>query len=276
MLAAIGAPDDDRLRLALAQAYEDAGQPALVRPTLESISTATNWVLRLHSLGLLARHAWFTGDLTAAVEHLEVAARIIPADRVPVATLGASCADVPLDAKSVDSDEGTAISEIVAVTQAFAADGFRVFRKLYDHRYALASRRLYALLADRYGVPRDRVTTCNAQLDDIAQSAYGKLGDFDKALLRSEVKRNISGLWTCYQREIDEDASVAGVVQTRMVVSTSGQLTSVEAFANPATPAMERVASCTKDVLKRLNLARPMLGSRVAISYPFTFRPAKR
>ena len=83
VVAAIGDAADNKARLALAETYDALGHVALVTPTVESMKITDDWQTRLRGLYLLASRSYLRGDLMTAAEHLDVAARAIPADKLP-------------------------------------------------------------------------------------------------------------------------------------------------------------------------------------------------
>jgi len=272
VLEDLGTKVDDRVRLALAQAYQAVGKSDLAFQTLSKIKTTADWVIRIQSLQMLAYRAYFDGDLTSAVEHIEVAVRAIPAGKMPPVSMGKTCGDAPpLTSTAVATDEASALAALGVLTHALAAESYRTYGKVYDNRYALTSRRLYALLGERFEMPRDQIDECSRQLDAMAAASHGQVGRVDKRGFRGPVQRQVPALEVCYQRELDTDPTFTGSVDIRFELSTSGQVSSIETFPSPVTAATQRLADCTKSAMNHLGLPRQMSTSPSIISYPLRF-----
>jgi hypothetical protein len=240
VVSALGDAADNKTRLTLAETYDDLGRFALVTPTVESMKITDDWQTRLRGLYLMASRAYMRGDLITAAEHLDVAA--------------------------------VAIAEL---THSLATDSFRMFSRVYDHRYALAARRLFGLLADRFGVPKDQVDECSHQLDSLVDDAYGRVGRFDKSLIHDAFEDQHSALVTCYQREIDTDPSVEGRVNVRVDISTTGKIVTVDTTVDPDTQAMQSLGTCIRKSIEQIELPRQVYESEVIVTYPLTFARPK-
>jgi WD40 repeat protein len=266
---------DNKTLLALAQTYDDLGRFSLVTPTIDAITKTDDWILRVRGQHLAARRAYMRGDLTIAVQDLEIAARAIPATKLPAITLGEKCGDAPVPTELPADPEIAAATSIGNLAHALAAESLRTFRTVYDYRYALAARRLYSLLGNKFGVPVDRVSACDVEIDAIAVSSAGKTGQLDKPGLRNAFTRQRAALMACYQREVDSDAKVEGNVMVRLDIATNGQVSAVDTYPTPDTPAMQSLATCVRTAMARPELPRQISTSRMLVNYPLTFaRPA--
>jgi hypothetical protein len=94
-------------------------------------------------------------------------------------------------------------------------------------------------------------------------------GDLDKAIIRRYIKRNISKITYCYEKQLLVNPKLAGTVSTQFFITPNGDVAS--ASGSGVDP---KVSSCVADVIKAIVFPKPKGGGGVQVNYPFTFRPA--
>jgi len=94
------------------------------------------------------------------------------------------------------------------------------------------------------------------------------VGDLDKAIIRRYIKRNISKITYCYEKQLLAKPGLQGTVATQFFISPNGTVAS--ANASGVDP---DVSSCVAGVLKGIEFPKPKGGGGVQVNYPFTFRP---
>jgi hypothetical protein len=92
------------------------------------------------------------------------------------------------------------------------------------------------------------------------------LGDLDPAIIRRYVKRNISRIQYCYERELLRNPRLAGTVATQFVIGPEGHVANVTASGVDPT-----VSSCIAAVIQGIEFPRPFDGP-VQVRYPLAFR----
>nr|MBA2540801.1 AgmX/PglI C-terminal domain-containing protein [Deltaproteobacteria bacterium] len=94
-------------------------------------------------------------------------------------------------------------------------------------------------------------------------------GDLDKAIIRRYIKRNISKIQYCYEKELLAKSNLAGTVQTQFFITPNGNVAS-----STGSGVDGEVANCVANVIKGIEFPKPKGGGGVQVNYPFTFRPA--
>ncbi len=103
----------------------------------------------------------------------------------------------------------------------------------------------------------------------VRPTVAGGDGELDKAIVRRYIKRNIQKLQYCYEKELLAKPALSGTVATSFTITESGVVGSASASGVDAT-----VASCMAQVIKGIEFPRPKGTGGVAVTYPFTVRPA--
>ncbi|MFO0751471.1 MAG: AgmX/PglI C-terminal domain-containing protein, partial [Myxococcota bacterium] len=101
------------------------------------------------------------------------------------------------------------------------------------------------------------------------KSATKVSGQLDPGQVYGVIDANIARIQACYESRLQVDASLAGRITFRWVVTPTGAVTGVQQYTS--TVADPKVAACIKAVLERLHFPKPV-GGNVEISYPFIFR----
>jgi hypothetical protein len=94
-------------------------------------------------------------------------------------------------------------------------------------------------------------------------------GDLDKAIIRRYVKRNISKISYCYEKQLLDKPGIKGTIATQFFIDAEGHVAS--ATASGVDP---DVASCVAGVIKTIEFPKPKGGGAVRVTYPFVFQPA--
>jgi FHA domain len=92
-------------------------------------------------------------------------------------------------------------------------------------------------------------------------------GDLDKAIIRRYIKRNLSKIQYCYEKELLAKPSLSGTVQTSFLIMPNGTVASSSGNGVDGT-----VASCVASVVKSIEFPKPKNGGSVQVNYPFIFR----
>jgi pSer/pThr/pTyr-binding forkhead associated (FHA) protein len=94
------------------------------------------------------------------------------------------------------------------------------------------------------------------------------VGDLDKAIIRRYIKRNISKITYCYEKQLLAKPGLAGTVSTQFFITPAGTVATSNANGVDG-----EVASCVAGVIKAIEFPKPKGGGGVQVNYPFTFRP---
>jgi len=94
-------------------------------------------------------------------------------------------------------------------------------------------------------------------------------GDLDKAIIRRYIKRNISKIQYCYEKELLAKSNLSGTVQTQFFITPNGNVAQ-----STGSGVDTEVANCVANVIRGIEFPKPKGGGGVQVNYPFTFRPA--
>ena len=100
--------------------------------------------------------------------------------------------------------------------------------------------------------------------------AVVSVGALPKELIDREIKRHLSRIRYCYQRELQRAPGLAGRVRVKFTISGSGAVSRAVAETQglPAT-----VGHCVEDQFHKMVFPEPRGGGIVLVKYPFTFAP---
>jgi hypothetical protein len=98
------------------------------------------------------------------------------------------------------------------------------------------------------------------------------IGALDRSLIDAVVKRNMSQIKYCYQRELAKSPSLAGKVTVKFTIAGDGSVSS--AITKSSTLGSPAVESCINGRFLRMSFPEPMGNGLVIVSYPFLFSPA--
>ncbi len=94
-------------------------------------------------------------------------------------------------------------------------------------------------------------------------------GDYDKAIIRRYIKRNIDKIAYCYEHELLAHPGLVGEVQVQFFIQPNGTVRGSVGKGFDAA-----VASCVADVVGQIAFPAPPDGGGIQVNYPFNFRPA--
>ncbi len=95
------------------------------------------------------------------------------------------------------------------------------------------------------------------------------LGSLDRQDIDTEIKRNLSDVRGCYQRELGRNPGLAGKVIVKFVIATDGSVSSAETKSSTlGSPAVE---ACVNSKFMKFAFPKPKGGGVVIVSYPFVF-----
>lgn len=97
------------------------------------------------------------------------------------------------------------------------------------------------------------------------------LGSLDKGLIDAEIKRNMSEIRLCYQRELTAAPKLAGKIVIRFVIATDGSVSAAE--TRSTTMNNSAVEHCIVDEFRTMQFPAPTGNGFVIVSYPFIFAP---
>jgi hypothetical protein len=94
------------------------------------------------------------------------------------------------------------------------------------------------------------------------------IGALDKAIIRRYIRRELTKITYCYEKELIASPALAGEVATDFLIAPDGRVQSAS-----ATGVSDAVANCVAGVLRAIEFPRSGDGA-TRVSYPFTFRAA--
>ena len=93
-------------------------------------------------------------------------------------------------------------------------------------------------------------------------------GVLDEGIVVGLLRRRVSPLKSCYERELRMDPTIAGTLQLRFTITPTGAVSSARPTENSTRS--EAVASCVTNVISRLRFPAPE-GGPVTFVFPLTF-----
>jgi hypothetical protein len=112
-----------------------------------------------------------------------------------------------------------------------------------------------------------RRRTATAPTVDISRPIAGD--GLDRAIIKRYVKRHLSQITYCYEKQLLVDPNLSGVVSVQFLITANGNVSS--STGSGLDPA---VANCVSGVVKSIEFPKPTNGGSVQVNYPFTFRAA--
>jgi len=97
------------------------------------------------------------------------------------------------------------------------------------------------------------------------------LGALDRSLIDEVVKRHLSQIKYCYQRELTKDPTLGGKVVIKFTIAKDGTVSAAE--TKSTTVNNSAVESCIVGRFLRMQFPEPRGGGIVVVSYPFLFSP---
>jgi TonB family protein len=97
------------------------------------------------------------------------------------------------------------------------------------------------------------------------------MGALDRSLIDQVIKRKMSQIRYCYQRELQKDPSLAGKVVIKFTIAGDGKVSS--ASTKSSTIGNSAVDKCVVSRFYSMTFPKPKGGGIVIVSYPFIFSP---
>lgn len=94
-------------------------------------------------------------------------------------------------------------------------------------------------------------------------------GFLSREQIERVVRRHTRGIQFCYERELQNDANLAGRIAVQWTIGMDGRVQSASATEN--TMGNRNVESCVVAEVRRMRFDQPD-GGNVVVTYPFTFR----
>ena len=94
------------------------------------------------------------------------------------------------------------------------------------------------------------------------------LGALDKSLIDAVLKRNMSQIRYCYQRELTNNPKLTGKIVVKFTIAADGTVS--RAGIKSSSMGSKNVENCITGRFKRLKFPQPR-GGIVIVSYPFIF-----
>jgi outer membrane biosynthesis protein TonB len=95
------------------------------------------------------------------------------------------------------------------------------------------------------------------------------LGALDKSLIDAVIKRNMSQIRYCYQRELTKNPTLKGKIIVKFTIAGDGSVS--KAGIKSSSMGSSSVESCIAGRFKRFKFPEPKGGGVVIVSYPFIF-----
>ena len=96
------------------------------------------------------------------------------------------------------------------------------------------------------------------------------LGGLDKSLIDAVIKRNMSQIRYCYQRQLAKNPSLSGKIKVKFVIAKDGSVSKASIDSSTMGGAGKPVQSCIVGRFKKFKFPKPN-GGIVIVKYPFIF-----
>ena len=96
------------------------------------------------------------------------------------------------------------------------------------------------------------------------------LGGLDKSLIDAVIKRNMSQIRYCYQRQLAKNPSLNGKIKVKFVIAKDGSVSKASIASSTMGGAGKPVQSCIVGRFKKFKFPKPN-GGIVIVKYPFIF-----
>jgi len=97
------------------------------------------------------------------------------------------------------------------------------------------------------------------------------MGGLDKASIQRVVRRTMSQIKYCYERELAKDPSLRGRVVVRFAIGADGLVQAP--VVDDETLGSSATNTCIERIFQRMRFPAPTGGSKVFVTYPFAFAP---
>lgn len=97
------------------------------------------------------------------------------------------------------------------------------------------------------------------------------IGGLDRSLIDAAVKRHLSQIRYCYQRQLARDPSLQGKITVQFTIASDGAVS--RSRIKSSSMGSAEVEGCISDRFLRMQFPQPSGGGIVIVSYPFMFSP---
>jgi hypothetical protein len=169
-------------------------------------------------------------------------------------TKGAWTLEQVADAFDVHRGEATAVFTVSA-----AEDGWRIRGVADASTIGIGTTNLLHL--------PEPIVCSGASLQQVKLGKSDVSAGLDKAIVRRYIKRNISKVQYCYEKQLLAKPELTGTVSASYEILPDGKVQGAQASGVDA-----EVASCIQQVLARIEYPKPVEGTeKVTVSYEFVF-----
>jgi TonB family protein len=96
-------------------------------------------------------------------------------------------------------------------------------------------------------------------------------GSLDKAVIRRVIQQHINEVKTCYEAELEKNASLAGRLMVRFTVEPDGKVS--ESSVQESSLKSPAAEGCIRDAVRTWIFPKPQ-GGKVVVTYPFVLASA--
>jgi len=128
------------------------------------------------------------------------------------------------------------------------------------------------LILNKGAKERNRLRMVNG-IQTIPEDNNIKHGAVDRSDIDASVKRNLSKIRWCYEKELTKNSSLNGRIVINFIINGSGSVF-VSTMLN-STMNNENVERCVADQIKKIQFPAPRGGGIVIVNYPFVFKHSK-
>jgi hypothetical protein len=107
---------------------------------------------------------------------------------------------------------------------------------------------------------------------DVATGTSVVFGSLDKEVIRRIIRRNLSQVRYCYEKELIENPRIQGKISVYFVIGGNGRVSTSK--IKQTTMKNERVENCLVRRIRFWHFPAPLGGGVVHVSYPFIFKPS--
>jgi TonB family protein len=128
------------------------------------------------------------------------------------------------------------------------------------------------LILNKGAKERNRLRMVNG-IQTIPEDNNIKHGAVDRSDIDASVKRNLSKIRWCYEKELTKNSSLNGRIAINFIIDQDGSVP--VAKINRSTMNNEIVEKCVVNIIKNIQFPAPRGGGIVIVNYPFVFKHSK-
>jgi hypothetical protein len=111
-----------------------------------------------------------------------------------------------------------------------------------------------------------------ASAPDVVTGTAQVRGSLDKEIIRRVIRRHLSEVKFCYEKELQHQQNLYGRVTTQFTISAGGQV--IASLLQSSTLQNPAVEQCIAQAVRRWEFPKPEGGGIVIVSYPFVLKAA--